>query len=128
MRKRQVLLLGSGILFLGGLIYIGDLIANLISEPPPLPKVKPTLTTIEPASPLDRDCNGNVQGGRLLHRVEPVYPATVREKHWRPLLFTIETTVDEKGNVEDVQMLSGDPACNDAALQAVRRWNVTVRQ
>lgn len=124
MQKSQIFLRRLGIPAVGGLVYIANMLSTFISKPPPLPTVRPTPTTVapKPASPFDGPFDGNVQGGRLLRKVTPVYPAIMREKHWRPQLITIEAIVDEEGNVENARILGGHPLCNDAALQAVRQW------
>jgi len=58
---------------------------------------------------------------RLLHRVEPEYPADALAAH-RSGTVTLEVHVGEDGSVSSVRPLSGDPLLAAAAVQAVRGW------
>ena len=62
-----------------------------------------------------------VSGGKLLQRVQPIYPAAARATRITGAV-SLMVHVDKKGNVANVQVQSGPPILVDAAVQAVRRW------
>jgi TonB family protein len=59
---------------------------------------------------------GNVAPPRVLRRVEPVFPAGVRDS------VILEVTISAEGKVTAVRALRGDPALVAAAERAVREW------
>jgi protein TonB len=59
--------------------------------------------------------------GGALRRVEPVYPANAREAKQSGVV-RVEVSIDERGNVTSVQVLSGPPMLRGAALAAARGW------
>ncbi|MEY2412717.1 MAG: periplasmic protein TonB, partial [Acidobacteriaceae bacterium] len=63
---------------------------------------------------------GNV-APRIVHRVEPVYPASaLRQRIAGPV--EVLTLVDKSGTVEEVKVISGDPILAEAAMEAISRW------
>ncbi|MCI0624068.1 MAG: TonB family protein [Acidobacteria bacterium] len=63
----------------------------------------------------------NVMAANLESRVEPVYPIEAKEKGIEgEVLF--EVTVDEQGQVIDVQVVGGNAILVAAAYDAVRHW------
>uniref|UniRef100_A0A7V4G9P2 Energy transducer TonB n=1 Tax=Desulfobacca acetoxidans TaxID=60893 RepID=A0A7V4G9P2_9BACT len=64
---------------------------------------------------------GNVQESKLIRRVEPVYPELAKRARVQGTVVLI-VTVDEEGNVSDIQISKGHPLLNDAAVSAVRQW------
>lgn len=66
----------------------------------------------------------NVMKSRLVHRVEPQYPAHLIDA--RPLgLVILSAVIGKKGEVQQVEVLRGDkldPDLNLAAMEAVRQW------
>jgi len=105
-------------------VYLIHTLTSFFSESPPLPTLRPARGSVASRAPsfADRAVNGNVQGGKLLRKVKPAYPATVHLKSWIPQLIIIKAAVDERGNIVGTRILRGHPVCNDAALQAVRKW------
>jgi TonB family protein len=125
MRMGLIWKLGIFVVALGGMVWASIVVAGLLGEPPALPKVK--MGAQAPAGSLQQNPfrGGNVNEGRLLRKVEPVFPAAIRNKDWTPLLVTVEAIVDETGNVESVKILKGHPVCNDAVVRAVSQWRYT---
>lgn len=56
-----------------------------------------------------------------LHKVPPVYPAGARAAHIEGTVL-LHILLDQNGNVEDLQPVSGPPELQPAALDAVRQW------
>ena len=66
----------------------------------------------------------NAMAANLVSRVEPVYPPEAKQKGVEgEVLF--EVTVDEQGEVIDVQVLGGNAILVAAAYDAVRHWRYT---
>jgi protein TonB len=62
-----------------------------------------------------------VTGGRLTHKVEPVYPSEARlQRVEGPVV--LDVLVGEDGNVHGVEVTSGQPLLAKAAASAVRQW------
>ncbi|MFZ0868228.1 MAG: TonB family protein [Candidatus Sulfotelmatobacter sp.] len=57
----------------------------------------------------------------LITRVEPQYPETLRRLNIGGIV-RLRVTISAKGNVEEVQLLGGNPILGESALSAVRRW------
>jgi TonB family protein len=64
---------------------------------------------------------GKVMAANLIYRVEPVYPVEALQKGVEGEVV-FEVTVDEQGEVSDVQVLSGNAMLVGAAYEAVRLW------
>jgi protein TonB len=57
----------------------------------------------------------------LIERVEPQYPDPARLAHIQgPVILQVD--VNEKGTVQQLRALSGDPQLVMAAVEAVRQW------
>ncbi len=64
---------------------------------------------------------GALQGRKLIHSVEAVYPPTARQARIRGLVrLTVLIGVD--GRVQHVHLISGHPLLAPAAIDAVRQW------
>jgi protein TonB len=59
--------------------------------------------------------------GRLIHRVEPVYPSLAKQRHIQGTV-RLEALISTKGAIRRLRLLSGHPLLAPAALQAVRKW------
>ena len=57
----------------------------------------------------------------LITRVEPEYPETLKRLNIGGTV-RLRVTISAKGNVEEVQLLGGNPILGEAAISAVRRW------
>ncbi len=62
-----------------------------------------------------------VTGGRLTHKVEPIYPSEARVQRVEGAVV-LDVLVGEDGNVRAVQVTSGQPLLARAAASAVRQW------
>ena len=63
----------------------------------------------------------NVQEVKLTKRIEPVYPELAKRARVSGFVI-LQVTVDEEGNVSQINMLRGHPLFDDSAVQAVREW------
>ena len=63
-----------------------------------------------------------VQGGQVLHKVQPVYPAEAMRKHLTGSV-QLSVTVAKDGSVKQVETVSGDSLLLDAARQEVMQWH-----
>jgi len=79
-----------------------------------------------PASPalpkLNVPISQGVTGGVLLQKVQPVYPSEARQLHVKGTVV-LAGTINERGQIEDVKLVSGSPLLAGAAMDAVRRWH-----
>ena len=57
----------------------------------------------------------------LITRVEPEYPETLKRLNIGGTV-RLRVTISAKGNVEDVQLLGGNPILGESAISAVKRW------
>jgi len=58
---------------------------------------------------------------RLISRVEPDYPPTLRQLHIGGTV-RLQITITPRGTVEKVQLLGGNPILAEAAIEAVKKW------
>ncbi len=101
----------------------------------PLPQVQPPTVVvgagsnllalpIKPAQPSlvgpQRVSRGAVPG-KVIHRVEPQYPASARAVKLTGTVV-LAATIDRQGRPSSVRVVSGPPLLADAALQAYRQW------
>jgi len=63
----------------------------------------------------------DLSASRLIHRVEPQYPAEATARHIQGLV-TLEVQIGGDGAVRNITVVEGDPVLAEAALQAVRQW------
>jgi TonB family protein len=71
-----------------------------------------TLVIIHPGSSVQR---------RLITRVEPDYPETLKRLNIGGIV-RLQITITPKGNVENVQLLGGNPILGESAVAAVKQW------
>lgn len=64
---------------------------------------------------------GNVQQAKLRVKVQPVYPADAKAQGIEGLVV-LRATIGKSGDVENLVLVSGDPALAGAAMEAVRQW------
>jgi TonB family protein len=65
--------------------------------------------------------SGDVQESKLIRRMEPIYPELALKARVQGKVV-LGITVDEEGSVTDVNMVTGHPLLNQAAIDAVRQW------
>jgi TonB family protein len=58
---------------------------------------------------------------KLLIRVDPEYPETLKRLNIGGTV-RLQVTIAPKGNVENVQLLGGNPILGEAAVAAVKQW------
>lgn len=64
---------------------------------------------------------GNVKEPRLMTSPAPIYPVIAKEAHIQGDVV-IKTTIDERGNVAHMEVVSGPPMLRGAAMEALKRW------
>jgi len=84
-------------------------LARVLSAPPPLPM------------PGSLRVSGNVQAKRIISRVPPVYPMKAREERISGTVC-LRVLIAKDGTVEQVEVVSGHPLLQQAAVDAVRQW------
>ena len=64
---------------------------------------------------------GNVQAARSLYKVQPEYPEEAR-KNGVSGTVRLHVIVAKDGSIKQLEVMSGDPLLQQAALDAVRQW------
>jgi TonB family protein len=67
---------------------------------------------------------GNSSQRKLITRVEPEYPETLKRLNIGGTV-RVQVTIAAKGNVENVELLGGNPILAEAAITAVKQWVYT---
>lgn len=62
-----------------------------------------------------------VSGGRLLHRVPPVYPAQAKMLRLEGKVI-LDAMVMEDGSLRDLKVVQGEPVLAQSAVEAVKQW------
>jgi protein TonB len=83
-------------------------------EPPPMPQA--------PKAPVP--VGGNIRPPTRVVYVAPVYPPLALAARAQGTVI-LQAVIDEKGNVRELRVLRGHPLLDDAALQAVNKWQFT---
>ncbi len=94
---------------MGGVL--GGVIGGMGGAPPP---PKPKL-----GGPLK--VGGNVQAARIVNRVQPVYPPLARQTRISGTV-RLHAIIGKDGTIQSLEVLSGHPLLQQAALDAVRQW------
>jgi len=64
---------------------------------------------------------GNVQAARILNRVQPVYPPLARQTRISGTV-RLHAIIGKDGAITSLEVMSGHPLLQQAALDAVRQW------
>src|SRR3981189_260979 len=80
------------------------------APPPPTPKLTGPLKV-----------GGNVQAARILNRVQPVYPPLARQTRISGTV-RLHAIISKDGSIQQLEVISGHPLLQQAALDAVRQW------
>ena len=64
---------------------------------------------------------GNTLGGRMIRYRRPVYPRQAKREHIEGVV-KLNVTIDKRGYLADIQVVSGNPALAPAAVDAVKQW------
>ncbi|HVH72267.1 MAG TPA: energy transducer TonB, partial [Candidatus Dormibacteraeota bacterium] len=94
---------------MGGVL--GGVIGGVGTAPPP-PKPRPT-------GPVR--VGGNVQAARIVNRVQPVYPPLARQTRISGTV-RLHAIISKDGTIQQLEVMSGHPLLQQAALDAVRQW------
>ncbi len=94
---------------MGGVL--GGVIGGMGAAPPP-PKPHQT-------GPLR--VGGNVQAARIVNRVQPVYPPLARQTRISGTV-RLHAIIGKDGTIQSLEVMSGHPLLQQAALDAVRQW------
>ncbi len=94
---------------MGGVL--GGVIGGMGGAPPP-PKPKQT-------GPLR--VGGNVQAARIINRVQPIYPPLARQTRISGTV-RLHAIIGKDGTIQQLEVMSGHPLLQQAALDAVRQW------
>ena len=64
---------------------------------------------------------GNVQAARIVNRVQPVYPPLARQTRISGTV-RLHAIISRDGTIQQLEVISGHPLLQQAALDAVRQW------
>jgi TonB family protein len=81
-------------------------------------------TTVEDVKTLTIVPEGNGAQRRLITRVEPDYPDTLKRLNIGGTV-RLRLTIGPRGNVETVEVLGGNPILGESAVAAVKQWVYT---
>jgi TonB family protein len=81
-------------------------------------------TTVEDVKTLTIVRGGNDAQRRLIMRVEPEYPETLKRLNIGGTV-RLQFTIAPRGNVEAVEVLGGNPILGESAVAAVKQWVYT---
>ncbi len=65
--------------------------------------------------------SNGVEEGRLVHTVQPKYPATAVQRHIEGLVV-LHAVIGKDGSMRQLKSVRGDPLLTQAAIDAVRQW------
>ena len=78
----------------------------------------PAARPVQPRAPASPQ---GIVAGRLLHRVDPLYPELARRGHMGGTVV-LNAVIRPDGKVGSVQVVSGNPLLAHAAVEAVQQW------
>ncbi len=91
-------------------------------------KVRGTATSAKPDDEILGTLPANtvrvpqsVTQGLVIHRVEPIYPSLALKDKVQGAVVLV-AIISKEGTIKDLQVISGDPLLNQAALDAVKQW------
>ena len=94
-------------------------------QPPPSSSLPERITSVTPVSHVVPKINSTLQQARLIYKVDPIYPETLKE-YGLSGGVPLDVTVDEKGSVTEVvvteQTVGVNEAFAEAAVTAVEQW------
>jgi TonB family protein len=74
-----------------------------------------------PTPPNPIRIGGNVQSTKLVRQVRPAYPQEAKEQRIQGKVQLL-AVIAKDGTVKSLEVISGDPALTQSALDAVRQW------
>jgi periplasmic protein TonB len=75
----------------------------------------------KPEPPMRVRVSQGVSAGRLVNKVEPVYPPLARNARVQGQVV-LTAIISKDGTIQDLRVVSGHPLLVQAALDAVRQW------
>jgi len=85
----------------------------------PLPPPPPSVPQVATATRIA--VGGNVQAGRLVNRVQPVYPPLARQTRVQGTV-RLHAIIETDGTVQELKVMEGHPLLIQAAIDAVKQW------
>lgn len=95
--------------------------SNALPVAPPPPLTPPKALPPPPALPVQVTVGGDVQAGRIVQQIQPVYPALARQGRIQGSV-QLKALVGVDGKIKNLTAVNGHPLLVDAALDAVRHW------
>ena len=92
-----------------------------VAPPPPPPPPPPKVAALPPSVPSQITVGGDVQAGRIVHQVQPVYPVLARQGRIQGNV-QLKAIISADGKIKTLSIVSGHPLLVDAAMDAVRHW------
>ncbi len=98
---------------------VGGVIGGIISSNSSLAAV-PNLS--KPAAmPRRVRVSQGVSKGLLVYHIDPPYPVLARQAHIQGTVV-LTALIDQEGNIQNLQVVSGHPLLTPAAIEAVKHW------
>jgi protein TonB len=88
---------------------------------PAPPPGNPPVATPEPAAPPAPKIGGSVQEPKLISSPQPALPELAKTRNMSGSV-KLDATIDQRGTVTNVAVVSGNPILASAAKDAVMRW------
>ncbi|HKW18084.1 MAG TPA: energy transducer TonB [Terriglobales bacterium] len=79
------------------------------------------LFTVVSVTPVFSQSGKNAIDRKLITRVSPEYPDALK-KNFIGGAVRVEVTVSPAGNVDNAQLLGGNPILGQAAIKAIKQW------
>jgi TonB family protein len=74
-----------------------------------------------PTPPARIRVGGNVQQTKLISQPRPVYPPEAKQAHIQGVV-KLNAIIGKDGTIQNLEVISGDPALVQSALDAVKQW------
>ena len=98
---------------------MGGVIGGIISSLARVPAVPKLFSP--PPRPIRVRVSQGVTRGLLIYKVEPPYPTLARQARVQGAVV-LKAIIDLRGNIENLQLVSGHPMLAPAAINAVKQW------
>lgn len=100
---------------------IGGILGGLPSNaPPPPPPPKPAEAP-KPPKPSSIKVGGQVMAAKLIRQPKPVYPPLAKQARIQGVV-RLSAIIGKDGTIQSLQVVTGHPLLQQAALEAVRNW------
>ena len=91
----------------------GDVLGGVLGNAAPPPPKAPTPTRIR--------VGGNVAAAKLIHQVQPTYPAIAKTAHVSGTVI-LHAIIAKDGSIQELQYISGPALLMKSAMDAVHEW------